>query len=103
MPLPMNQPLVIPPRAPKVATLRWIKSIAITCPDPQSEGGIVVEFVPMTDDGELIEKNDAGESVVGIIQTHALFADLQRIPELQAAMSAILTAIPAVEAYQGNS
>lgn len=103
MPLPMQHPLVIPPRGPKVATLRWIKSIAITCPNPQAEGRIVVEFVPMTDGGELIETNDAGESVVGVIQTNSLFADLQRIPELQAAMSAILTAIPAVETSQGNA
>jgi hypothetical protein len=103
MPVPLNNPLVIPERAAKVATLRWIKSIAITCPNPQSEGRIVVEFVPMTESGEIIEKNDAGQSLVGVIQTDSLFADLANVPELQAAMDAILAAIPAVEEAQGNS
>lgn len=103
MPVPLNSPLVIPARAEKVATLRWIKSISISCPNPQSEGRIAVEFVPMTVSGELIERNDAGQSLVGVIQTNTLFADLARIPELQAAMTAILTAIPAVEEAQGIS
>ena len=103
MPVPLNNPLVIPERAAKVATLRWIKSIAITCPNPQSEGRIVVEFVPMTESGEIIEKNDAGQSLVGVIQTDSVFADLANVPELQAAMDAILAAIPAVEEAQGNS
>lgn len=103
MPVPLNSPLVIPARAEKVATLRWIKSIAITCPNPQSEGRICVEFVPMTESGELIEKNDAGESLIGVIQTDSLFADLVNVPELQTAMAAILAAIPAVEDAQGNS
>lgn len=102
MPVPLNSPLVIPARAAKVATLRWIKSIAITCPNPQSEGRIVVEFVPMLESGEIIEKNDAGESLVGVIQTDSLFADLASVPELQAAMTAILAAIPAVENAQGS-
>lgn len=103
MPVPLNSPLVIPAREAKVATLRWIKSIAITCPGPQSEGRICVEFVPMTVEGELIEKNDAGESLVGVIQTNSLFADLANVPQLQTAMTAILAAIPAVEEAQGNS
>ena len=103
MPVPLNSPLVIHARAEKVATLRWIKSIAITCPNPQSEGRICVEFVPMTESGELIEKNDAGESLVCVIQTNSLFADLANVPQLQTAMTAILAAIPAVEEAQGNS
>lgn len=102
MPLPLGSPVVLPAREAKVATLRWIKSIAITCPGPQSEGRICVEFVPLTEDGELIEINDAGESLVRLVETNTLFADLTQIPELQTAMTAILAAIPAVEAAQGN-
>lgn len=102
MPLPLGSPVIIPARDSKVATQRWLKAITITCPNPQSEGRIVVEYVPMTEDGEIVSKDDAGNDLTGVITTNTLFADIAQIPELQAAMSAILAAVPAVEAAQQN-
>lgn len=91
---------VIPPRPAVVADLMWIKSIVIDCPGPQYEASLRMEYVPMTDDGRLVEIGPGGESLLRQVGTQSLYADIQKVPELAAAFSAILAAVKPMEAFK---
>jgi hypothetical protein len=91
---------VIPPRAAVVADLMWIRSIVIDCPGPTYEASLRMEYVPMTEDGRLVEVGPNGESLLRQVGTETLYADINELTELAQAFGAILAAVKPMEALK---
>lgn len=99
LPLREEEKLTLPARSEVVADLKWIKAITIVCPSPTEEGRVAIEYVPMTRQGVLVEKDDAGNSTTRTVGTATLYADKDSVPELAAAFAAFLACIGPMEAF----
>lgn len=93
---------VIPPREAVVAELMWITSIVISCPGPDQEASLRMEYVPMTEDGRLVMADLEGNSLVRQVHTPTLYEDITKVPELAQAFGAILAAVKPMEAYKDS-
>ncbi len=99
LPLRDEEKVTLPARAEVVADLKWIKAITIVCPSPAEEGRVQIEYVPMTRDGVLIERDGDGISTTRTVGTHTLYADKDSVPELAAAFNAFLACIGPMEEF----
>lgn len=100
-PLPLRdvETVTLPPRSQVVADLKWIRAITIVCPSPEREGRVCIEYVPMTRDGVLVQKDDAGKDTTRTVETSSLYADKEQVPELDAAFKAFLACIGPMEQF----
>lgn len=99
LPLKADEIVTLPAREPVLADLKWIKAITIVCPSPTEEGRVQIEYVPMSREGVLVEKDDAGKSTVRTVGTNTLYADKEKVPELAAAFAAFLACIGPMEQF----
>lgn len=99
--------VVIPAVPEQVAYLMWISQILIRTPDPQcikeGTGEVAIEYYPMTKDGIVLRHDSTGRSLMRVIRTYNLYADMEAIPELEAAFSAFLAAIVPFQQVQRAS
>lgn len=98
-PLREDETVTIPARPAVIADLKWIRAITIVCPSPEQEGRVSVEYVPMTRDGVLIERDTVGNTTTRTVGTETLYADKDSVPELAAAFAAVLACIGPLEQY----
>jgi hypothetical protein len=99
LPLREDEKVTLPARQQIVADLKWIKAITIVCPSPTEEGRVQIEYVPMTRNGQLILKDDAGQNTTRTVGTESLYSDKEQVPELAAAFTAFLACIGPMERF----
>ena len=102
LPLRDDEKVTLPPRSAVVADLKWIRAITIVCPSPTQEGRVSIEYLPMTRQGVLVEKDDAGQSTTRTVGTESLYADKDQVPELAAAFAAFLACIGPMERFHAE-
>lgn len=102
--VPLQSEVTIPATTEVTATLKWITAITISTPFPGAQGGLAIEYLPMTEQGELVYFDAAKQSTLKTI-TSANFSQLKSsVPELAAAFSAFLDAVNPIEiAIQGQT
>jgi hypothetical protein len=93
MPLFLDQPIVVPATPEREFPIAWIRSLQITAHDPNSEGAISLEILPMSVGRELHFPSAIN------LQTDTLYAAMEDVPELQAAFAAILAAVKPLQAW----
>lgn len=102
LPLRDSERVVLAPREGVLADLKWIRAITIVCPSPTQEGRVSIEYLPMTRNGVLIEKDDAGRDTTRTVGTDTLYADKDSVPELATAFAAFLACIGPMERFHAN-
>jgi hypothetical protein len=93
MPLFLDDPVVVPASPEKEFPIAWIRSLQIIAHDPNAEGAISLEILPMSVDREL-----HFPSVINL-KTDTLYAAMSEVPELQTAFAAILAAVKPLQAW----
>ena len=88
-----DQPIVAPPKEPKVYPIVWIRNLQIQAHDPTGEGKLYLEIVPMAEDRELLYSGTIE------IKTDTLYQAMNEVPELAQAFGAILAAVKPLKAW----
>ena len=88
-----DQPIVAPPKEPKVYPIVWIRNLQIQAHDPMGEGKLYLEIVPMAEDRELLYSGTIE------IKTDTLYQAMNEVPELAQAFGAILAAVKPLKAW----
>jgi hypothetical protein len=88
MTLTNPNPVVIPPQPEQVFPHLWLSDIIIAAPTT-SEGMVYIKTLPYNQDNKTI--GNPNEQVV--LQTHDLWAAVNEVPEVAAAMFAIFQAV----------
>jgi hypothetical protein len=102
LPLRENERVTLAPRSAVLADLKWIRAITIVCPSPTEEGRVSIEYLPMTRNGVLVEKDDAGQTTTRTVGTESLYADKDSVPELATAFAAFLACIEPMERFHAE-
>lgn len=95
--VPLQNEVVIPAQAEVTATLKWITAITVSTPSPHSQGSIAIEYLPMTEQGELVYFDAAKQSTLKTITSVNLSQLKSLVPELAAAFLAFLDAVNPIE------
>ena len=88
-----DEPIVAPPTHPKVFPIVWIRNLQINAHDPNSEGQLYLEIVPMSADRELLYTGTIE------LKTAELYRAMVEVPELAQAFGAILGAVKPLKAW----
>lgn len=83
-----DTPIQAPAVPPKVYPIQWIRNLQVTAHDPNAEGKLYVEILPMSQDRELFWGNGSIE-----VSTDKLFQAMAEVPEVAQAFGAILNCI----------
>jgi hypothetical protein len=94
MPLLLDEPVNVPAAPAKTFSILWIRSLQITAPDPNGEGSLYLETLPMSTSKELFWGNGPSE-----LRVNELYRAMQEVPELASAFAAILQAVGPVKAW----
>ena len=76
-------PVTREPVEAKVFDAMWIRSLVVICDKPGDPGMIVIEWLPMAADGELLEPSRR-------IECNSLYGAMAEVPELANAFISIL-------------
>lgn len=90
----LDTPVTSEPVAPKTFPIAWIYNLAIKAHDPNSEGSLFLEILPMSADGGLYWKDGPIQ-----ITTDELYLAMTQVPELAASFAAILAAVKPTQAW----
>ena len=98
----LAEPIVIPVKEETVLTKAWFRQIIINTPGPIHPASIVAEYGPWSGDvsKDAVWRDGQGNDLAERLVIDDLWAYRAAVPELNAAYQAIITAIPAVFAYQ---
>ncbi|MFO0452105.1 MAG: hypothetical protein ACK52I_26215 [Pseudomonadota bacterium] len=88
-----DEPIVAPPTPQKTYPIVWIRNLQINAHDPNSEGQLYLEIVPMSQDRELLYSGTIE------LKTAELYRAMQEVPELANAFGAILAAVKPTQAW----
>lgn len=97
LPLLEAEVVALPATEAKVASLKWLTSIAVVTPSPREEGRFLIEYRPMTESGEVIYSDAEGKDTTRTISVSNLYAFKKEVPELDAAFQAVLSCVNPVE------
>lgn len=70
----------------------WLTSLVVLKPSPQTEGKVVIEWQPMSLDGELFPQTNR-------IECDTLFAAIAAVPEIATAFNAVMQAVIPLKTY----
>lgn len=90
----LDDPVTSQPVAEKTFPIAWIYNLTIKAHDPNSEGSLFVEILPMSADKELYWKDGPNA-----IATNELYRAMSQVPELAAAFESILAAVKPTQAW----
>jgi hypothetical protein len=88
-----DEPIVAPPTPQKTYPIVWIRNLQINAHDPNSEGQLYLEIVPMAADRELLYSGTIE------LKTDTLYQAMSEVPELAQAFGAILAAVKPLKAW----
>ena len=89
-----DQPVIEPPKPEKIYPVIWIRNLHIMAHNPNGEGTINVELVPMSADREFGPNNTAIH-----IGTNELYRAMEEVPEVAQAFTAILASVKPLKAW----
>lgn len=82
-----DEPIVAPPTPQKTYPIVWIRNLQINAHDPNGEGQLYLEIVPMSTEKELLYSGTIE------LKTGELYRAMAEVPELAQAFGAILAAV----------
>jgi hypothetical protein len=88
-----DEPVIAPPKEPKAYPIVWIRNLQINAHDPNGEGQLYLEIVPMAEDRELLYSGTIE------FKTVELYRAMNEVPELAQAFSAILSAVKPLKTW----
>lgn len=89
-----DEPVAAPAVPEKTFPIIWIRNLQIQAHDPNAEGHLYLELLPMAVDRELYWGNGSIQ-----IKTDHLYQAMNKVPEVAAAFDAILNCIKPLQAW----